>query len=62
MNRRDNRLVKRFVLDRTHPNVLYGCEVTLIKKNDKFERVAGPWCLAAKWSDRVRFNSGGHYP
>lgn len=35
-NQRDNRLVKRFVLDRTHPNVLYGCEVTLIKKNDKF--------------------------
>jgi len=34
-NQRDNRLVKRFVLDCTHPNVLYGCEVTLIKKNKK---------------------------
>ncbi len=35
-NRRDNRLVKRFVLDCTHPKVLYGCEVSLIKKDDKF--------------------------
>jgi hypothetical protein len=35
-NKRDNRLVKRFVLDNTHPKVTYGCEVTLIKKNDKF--------------------------
>jgi hypothetical protein len=35
-NQRDNRLVRRFVLDCTHPNVIYGCEVTLIKKNDKF--------------------------
>jgi hypothetical protein len=35
-NHRDNRLVKRFVLDCTHPKVIYGCEVSLIKKNDKF--------------------------
>lgn len=35
-SQRDNRLIKRFVLDSTHPNVLYICEVTLIKKNDKF--------------------------
>src|SRR5260370_7637003 len=36
-NQRDNRLVKRFVLDCTHPNVLYACEVKLIKKNKKFK-------------------------
>jgi len=35
-NQHGNRLVKRFVLDCTHPNVTYFCEVTLIKKNDKF--------------------------
>jgi hypothetical protein len=35
-NQRDNRLVKRFVLDCSHPNVHYLCEVTLIKKNEKF--------------------------
>jgi hypothetical protein len=35
-NERDNRLVKRFVLDCTRPTVLYCCDVSLIKKNDKF--------------------------
>jgi len=35
-NQRDNRLVKHFVLDCTRPTVLYSCDVSLIKKNDKF--------------------------
>jgi Domain of unknown function (DUF4263) len=35
-NQRHNRLVKRFAVDCTHPNVHYFCEVTLIKKEDKF--------------------------
>ncbi|MGB6199840.1 MAG: Shedu immune nuclease family protein [Candidatus Acidiferrales bacterium] len=35
-NQRDHRLIKRFVLDCTRPNVLYCCEVSLIKKKDKF--------------------------
>lgn len=35
-NKRTNRLVKRFILDNTHPNVTYFCEVTLIRKGEKF--------------------------
>lgn len=35
-NQRENRLVKRFVLDCTHPKVTYFCSVTLIKKGEKF--------------------------
>lgn len=35
-NQRLNRLVKRFVLDCTHPKVTYFCAVALIKKGEKF--------------------------
>src|SRR5580704_15345528 len=35
-NQRENRLVKRFILDCTHPKVTYFCAVALIRKGEKF--------------------------